>query len=169
MFYWHFFFLSLVFATTTVLEIFYRQDLWEKALLLVPPAELEIFWQNFAAKALLLVPPTELEMTKVSNKSRQQKSATKVVNKSRQQKLATKVGNKSRQQKSATKVGNKVTNTVKFATVEPLTSTERLSTVSSPFMNFYRTNNLNEFKFEFQRQLLDSKDWKKMYSVRAPL
>ena len=33
-----------------------------------------------------------------------------------------------------TKVGNKVTNTVKFATFEPLTSTERLSTVSSPYM-----------------------------------
>ena len=37
-----------------------------------------------------------------------------------------------------TKVDDKVddTNTVKFATLEPLTSTERLSTVSSPYMVF---------------------------------
>ena len=33
-----------------------------KALLLVPPTELEIFYQDFAAKALLLVPLTELEI-----------------------------------------------------------------------------------------------------------
>ena len=35
-----------------------------------------------------------------------------------------------------TKVGNKVNNTVKFATFVPLTSTERLSTVLSPFLSF---------------------------------
>ena len=32
------------------------------------------------------------------------------------------------------KIDDKVTNTVKFTTFEPLTSTERLSTVSSPYM-----------------------------------
>ena len=33
-----------------------------KALLLVPPTELEIFYQDLAAKALILVPSTELEI-----------------------------------------------------------------------------------------------------------
>ena len=35
------------------------------------------------------------------------------------------------------KVDDKVTNTVKFSTFEPFTSTERLSTVSSPFLSNY--------------------------------
>ena len=34
------------------------------------------------------------------------------------------------------KVDDKAPNTVKFATFEPLTATERLSTVSSPYMVF---------------------------------
>ena len=35
------------------------------------------------------------------------------------------------------KVDDKATNTVKFATFEPLASTERLSTVSSPYIRYY--------------------------------
>ena len=40
---------------------FYRKIV-AKALLLVPPTELEIFYHDFVAKALLLVPPTELDI-----------------------------------------------------------------------------------------------------------
>ena len=40
----------------------FYQDLAAKALLLVPPTELEIFCQDLAAKALILVSLTELEI-----------------------------------------------------------------------------------------------------------
>ena len=42
-------------------------DLAAKALLLVPPTELEIFYSDLAAKALLLVIPTVLEIIHQNN------------------------------------------------------------------------------------------------------
>ena len=51
---------ALILVPPAELEIFY-QDLAAKALLLVPSTELEMFYQDLAAKALLLVPSTELD------------------------------------------------------------------------------------------------------------
>ena len=52
---------ALLLVPPTELDIFYH-DFVAKVLLLVPPTELEIFYRDFVAKALLLVPLTELEI-----------------------------------------------------------------------------------------------------------
>ena len=52
---------ALLLVPPTELEIFYH-DFVAKALLLVPPTELEIFQQNLVAKALVLVNPTVVEL-----------------------------------------------------------------------------------------------------------
>ena len=61
-FYRHLVSKALVFATATVLEIFY-QHLVSKALVFATATVLEIFYrQDLWEKALLLVPPAELEI-----------------------------------------------------------------------------------------------------------
>ena len=52
---------ALLLVTPTEVEIFYR-DLYAKALLLVTPTVLEIFYPDLYRKALVLVIPTVLEI-----------------------------------------------------------------------------------------------------------
>ena len=54
---------ALLLVSPTKLEIFWP-DSAATALLLVTPTELELFWPDFAAKALILVTPIELEISR---------------------------------------------------------------------------------------------------------
>ena len=110
-------------VTPTELEIYFLGE----ALVLVNPTVVELFYQDLVAKALLLVTPTELE---ISYQDLYRKALLATVLEIFQQ--------------TDDKVDDKVDdNFNKLDTFEPLTSTERLLTVSTPFMFQFPTGLLS--------------------------
>ena len=120
-----------VLVIPTVLKIFW-QDFFAKASILVIPTLLEIFWQDFYAKALVLVIPTVIE---IFWQDFYTKALLFVI---------------PTDDKGDNKSDEFAINTVKLSGFEPLPSTERLSSVSSPYMVliiFRETANLYNFNF----------------------